>query len=393
MRHVTNHLWKLLLLVALLALLAACQPVTAPTAPAADSSEAASTEAATTEAAAAEAAAPAAGGEVTVIDTLGREITFAQPPQRIVVAGRGTYMVTGAIFAFPAAQTQVAAIEGGRFNDPTIFLPLVDPAFGDVTVLERNAGPEQIAPVNPDAIVLKTTAQELGSSLEQLGVPVVYVEMESIEQYFTDLRTMGQLLNTPERAEEIITFYQERLDRIAAGLADVAEEDKPSVLVIQYSEEGGEVSFEAPPTEWIQTRLVELAGGVPIWGEAAEAGGWATVNLEQIAAWNPDKIFVIAYQADAAATVDKLLASPEWQGLAAAQNGEIYGFPADFFTWDSPDPRWILGLEWLATKIHPERFADLDLTAEVQALFTQIYGMSNESIEANILPKLTGDLQ
>ena len=57
------------------------------------------------------------------------------------------------------AQTQMAAIEGGRFNDPTIFLPLVDPTFTDKTILERNAGPEQIAPVNPDAIVLKTSAR------------------------------------------------------------------------------------------------------------------------------------------------------------------------------------------------------------------------------------------
>ena len=372
-----HQLWKVALFVVAALLLAACRPVAAPFAPAA-----------APDAAAAE---PAADGEV-VVDTLGRSVTFAEPPQRIVIPGRGTYMVTGAMFAFPAAQTQVAAIEGGRFNDPTVFLPLVDPTFADKTILERNAGPEQIAPVNPDAIVLKTSAQELGASLEQLGVPVVYVDMESVEQYFTDLRTMGALLNTPERAEELIAYYQERLDRVAAATAAVAEEDKPGVLVIQYSEEGGEVAFEVPPAEWIQTRLVELAGGTPVWTEASESGGWGTVNLEQIAAWDPDKIFVIAYQTDAAETVELLKAAPEWQALTAAQNGEIYGFPADFFTWDSPDPRWILGLQWLAAKIHPDQFADLDILQEVRSFFTEVYGLDAASIEANILPTLTGDL-
>ena len=379
-----HHLWKVALFVVLAVMLAACGPVTAPLAPAAAPAEAVATEAAAAEA--------AAGGEVVVVDTLGRTVTFAEPPQRIVIAGRGTYMVTGAMFGFPAAQTQMAAIEGGRFNDPTIFLPLVDPTFADKTILERNAGPEQIAPVNPDAIVLKTSAQELGASLEQLGVPVVYVDMESVDQYFTDLRTMGALLNTPARAEELIAYYQERLDRVAATTADVAEEDKPSVLVIQYSEEGGEVAFEVPPAEWIQTRLVELAGGAPVWTEASESGGWGTVNLEQIAAWNPDKVFVIAYQTDAAETVELLKASPEWQALAAAQNDEIYGFPADFFTWDSPDPRWILGLQWLAAKIQPEQFADLDMMEEVRAFFAEVYGLDAESIETNVMPTLTGDL-
>jgi len=72
----------------------------------------------------------------------------------VVVAGKGTYMVTGALFAFEEAKDRLAAFEGGRYNDPANFIPLIDAKFGDIAVLERNAGPEQIAPVKPDAIVL-----------------------------------------------------------------------------------------------------------------------------------------------------------------------------------------------------------------------------------------------
>ena len=374
-----RQLWKVVLFVVLAVMVTACAPVAGPLARVAAPTEPAS-------------AAPVAGEGLVVEDALGRTITFAQPPQRVVVAGRGTYMVTGAIFAFPAAQTQVAAFEGGRFNDPTLFLPLVDPTLGEKTILERNAGPEQIAPVVPDAIVLKTTAQELGASLEQLGVPVVYVEMESAEQYFDDLTTLGQLLNTPARAQEIIDYFQVRLDAVAQGLTDLSDADKPRVLVIQYSDEGGEVAFEAPPASWIQTRLVELAGGIPVWTEAAEGGGWATVNFEQIAQWNPDKVFVIAYQRDPGEAIATLQASPEWQALAATQNGEIYGFPSDYFGWDSPDPRWILGLQWLATKLHPDRFAEVDMLEEVRSFFANIYGMDADRIEADIMPALKGDL-
>lgn len=337
--------------------------------------------------------APAATAALVVEDAVGRSVEFETPPSRIVVVGRGTYMVTGAIFTFPAAQDRVAGFEGGRFNDPANFLPFVDPSFAGKSILERNAGPEQVAPVRPDALVLKSTARdELGAALEQLGIPIVYVEMESVEQYFDDITTLGQLLDSSERAQEIIGYMQERLDRVADGLADVIEADKPSVLVIQYSDEGGEVAFEVPPASWLQTRLVELAGGVPVWTEASPGGGWATVNFEQVAQWNPDKVVVIYYQADSQEAVAALAANPEWQALAATQNGELYGFPADIFGWDSPDPRWILGLQWLATKLHPERFADLDIMAEVDSFFNEIYGMDSASIEANILPMLKGDL-
>lgn len=368
--------WFVMVFLAVASLLVACTPVSAP---------AASDTPATSDA-------PAADTFI-VTDALKRSVEFATPPARIVVVGRGTYMVTGALFTFPAAQDRVAGFEGGRFNDPATFLPFVDPNFGDKAILERNAGPEQVAPVAPDALVLKTTAQaELGASLEQLGIPIVYVEMESVEQYFNDLTTLGQLLGSPERAQAIISYMQARLDRVASGLADVAEADKLTVLVIQYSDEGGEVAFEVPPAGWLQTRLVELAGGVPVWTEASPGGGWATVNFEQIAQWNPDKVVVIYYQADPQEAIAALQANPEWQALTATQSGEIYGFPADIFGWDSPDPRWILGLQWLATKLHPDRFADLDIMAEVDSFFSEIYGMDRAAIEANILPTLKGAL-
>lgn len=330
---------------------------------------------------------------ITITDALGREVTLETLPQRVVVAGRGTYMVTGALFTFPQASERVAAYEGGRFNDPTAFLPFVDPGFEQKTALERNAGPEQIAPVKPDAIVLKTTAvDELGASLETLGIPIIYVEMESVEQYFNDIRTVGQLFGAPERAQTIIDFFQARLDRVSAALQGVDEAAKPRVLLIQYSEEGGEVAFEVPAANWLQTRQVELAGGNPVWAEAAPGGGWNTVNFEQIAQWNPDKIFVITYQSDPLEAIAKFKENPEWQALAATQNNEIYGFPSDIFGWDSPDPRWILGVTWLGQKIYPDRFADVDMMAEIEAFFTEIYGMDAASIEQNIAPALKGDL-
>lgn len=336
--------------------------------------------------------APVESGQegIVVTDALGRETTFSELPQRVVVAGRGTYMVTGAVFMFEEAQSRLAAFEGGRFNDPANFIPLVDPSFDEKIILERNAGPEQIAPVNPDAIVLKTTAQdELGAALEALGVPIVYVEMESVEQYFDDVRTLGQLFGNPERAEEIIAYFQERLDRIYSALAEVDE--KPSVLLIQYSTEGDTVAVEVPSADWLQTRQVELAGGEPVWKDAAPGGGWTTVNFEQVAQWNPDKIFVVTYQSDASEVVAELVESPEWQALDAVQNGEIYGFPEDIFGWDSPDPRWILGVTWMGTRIHPEAMADVDMLEEIRSFFEFIYGLDEETIEDSIIPTLTGD--
>lgn len=330
--------------------------------------------------------------EVSVVDALNRTITFDHPPQRIVVAGKSALTVADAAFTFSEAQERVVALGRARQNVGE-FLQYIDPTFEQKTLLEVQAGPEQIAAARPDVVLLKSyMANSLGPSLGELGIPVVYLDLETPEQYFDDLETLGQLFSNPDRAQHIQSFYRQRLDRVSLALQDL-ETSKPRVLLLQHSSQGGEVAFNVPAAAWIQTIAVEMAGGVPVWTEASLGSGWTVVNLEQIAAWNPDKLFVVDYDSDPAQVVTELAADPQWEQLQAVQSREIYGFPKDIFSWDQPDPRWILGFTWLAKHMHPDAFSDLNMMAEIYSFFGQIYRMDEEAIEQHIIPALEGDVR
>jgi iron complex transport system substrate-binding protein len=333
------------------------------------------------------------GGPVTVVDALGRTVEFSVPPQRIVVAGKSSLTIVDTLYLFPEARERLVGLVVGR-QDPGAFLSAVDPAYAAKAVLEVEAGPEQIAPLDPDAVVLRSfMAESLGRPLEQLGIPVVYVDLETPEQYFRDLGALGDLFGNGARADEIRAYYHAQMDRIEAALAGLRDGEAPRVLLLQHSAQGGEVALSVPSASWIQTAEVELAGGIPVWAEAAQGGGWTVVNLEQIAAWDPDAIFMISYGPDPAAVVEGLAADPRWQALRAVEAGRIYSFPGDIFSWDQPDPRWILGVTWLAGRLHPQRLAGLDMRAEVVQFFEAMYGMDAASIEARILANLKGDVE
>ncbi|MBN1993767.1 MAG: ABC transporter substrate-binding protein [Anaerolineae bacterium] len=330
------------------------------------------------------------GGEVMVADALGRTLIFPQQPQRFVFAGRANTLVADAFYMFPEASQRLAGIERGN-QSGNDFLAVIDPAYGDKIFLEQNVGPEQIAPLKPDVVLLKSfMAEKLGQPLEQLGISVVYVDLETPEQYDRDIAIMGQLLGNPARAREILNFYQQRVDRVRQAMAGLTAEQKPNVLLLQYSDRGGEVAFNVPPATWLQTTMTELAGGTPVWTEAAEKGGWTVVGFEQIAAWNPDQIYVINYFADPVAVVEQLKTDPKWQELKAVQNNQLYAFAKDFYSWDQPDTRWILGLQWLATKIQPERAAGIDLQEALNEFYTQMYGLDPATIQAEVTPLLKG---
>ncbi|MBL8095225.1 MAG: ABC transporter substrate-binding protein [Anaerolineales bacterium] len=333
-----------------------------------------------------------APAKIVVTDALDREVVFSELPQRVVIAGRATTLVADAFFLFPEAAERLVGFEQ-RGQSAVKFLSVVDPTFGEKTMLEQNAAPEQIAPLKPDVVILKSAmAEKLGTPLEALGIKVVYVDLETPEQFTRDITALGQLLGNPERAQEILAFFQGRVDAVSAATAGLSDDQKPRVLLLQHSEDGGEVAFNVPPEGWIQTTLVRIAGGTPVWTEAAEAGGWTIVNFEQIAAWDPDQIYIVSYNGDSDVIAAALMDDPTWQGLRAAENRQVYGFAGDFYSWDQPDPRWVLGLDWLFTWIQPELAADVDLEQAVDAFYTELYGLDEAVVAEQVLPNLYGSM-
>ena len=328
---------------------------------------------------------------IELTDALGKPLTLESLPQSIVVAGKQTPMIIDLIYLFPSAEAKIVGIEN-RSQTTTSFLDAFSPSSSLKVNLEKGAGAEQIAALNPDLVILKTTmAEEVGAGLETLGIPILYVSMESISEIETDITNIGIVLGDSERAAEIIDQYGQIRSDIE-GKIPASEEAEPEVLLLQYSEDNGEIAFEVPPVSWLQTNLVEMAGGNPIWKEAVESGGWTKVNMEQIADWNPEMIFVVNYSGDSESTVSQLLENSTWQELDAAKNGKIYGFPGDFISWDQPDSRWILGFYWLAVKINPEDFQDVDFTVVVTDFYKTFYSLDESTIQQNILPLLFGSL-
>lgn len=321
---------------------------------------------------------PVTAGAYRVTDCLGRTLIFRNIPERIVLAGRAVLLIVDAVYFFPEAPRRVAGV-GATNQGLGDFFPTLDPRSGDKARFDNSAGPEQIAGLKPDLVLLKSAMKEkLGDSLESIGIPVLYMDLESPRAFADDIRMLGDLFQDPARAAFVNRFYQMRVDGIRKRVAGTR---RPSALVVQYSERDGIAAFSVPPAGWIQTQMVEIAGGEPVWKSTAVGGGWNKVSTEQAAAWKPEHLLVVSYVIPAPQVVEALRASGGW-------SARISPFPADYHSWDQADARWILGLEWVARTLHPELFVDLDLRAEAAAFYAELYGIDRATIQATILPRL-----
>lgn len=333
------------------------------------------------------------GGAFSLTDALGRTVRFDAPPARIAIAGKASFLVADAVYMFPEASTRVVALAKAT-QGSTDFISVIDPGYATKTILDGNAGAEQVAATKPDVVVAKSSSKSsLGDPLEAIGVKVVYVDFETPEQYTRDIATLGLLFGDVERAKKLNGYFTDQAARVADAVARAGTAPTPDVLLLSYSSKNGTIAFQVPPMSYIQATEAKSAGGNPIWKGAQLGNGWTTVTLEQIAAWNPDQVYVVAYFDDPATIAAKIQADPGWQGLAAVQSKWVVGFPGDFYSWDQPDPRWALGLTWLATRVNPSLATTFSMKDEVRSFYATVYGLDQASFEAKIVPHLPADLR
>lgn len=317
---------------------------------------------------------------VKVLDCLEREVLIEKQPERIVITGRAGFMVTNASFFFSsAAKKLVTYSKNFQFRDSDSFYRMVDPFFENRTFTDHNTGIEELASLKPDLILAKDFERpRLEKSLAQLGIPVLFFNLESPDVYFKDISNLGVVFSEQGRAQKIITFFRDWQQKIFGSLKSIPAKKQPTVLHLFHSDRGGNISFSVSPAHWIQARLVKDAGGVPVWTEASIGNGWKKIGFDQIAAWDPDYIFVTSYFGNAEKTVEKLKSDPLWQLLSAGKNQQIFAFPEDFICWDQPDSRWILGLCWLTAILNPEICSLKDPMHQLFTEFFQLYGISPE---------------
>ncbi|MBT3271961.1 MAG: ABC transporter substrate-binding protein [Spirochaetales bacterium] len=327
--------------------------------------------------------------EITLTDTLGRTTSFDGTPERILLAGKAVVFVTNTLYLFPEAES---AVVGTGSTDQGLgdFFSIVDTKFESKMRFSNSAGPEQLIAAKPDVVILKSyLKRSLGDPLEILGIPVLYVDLEAPDSFYSDVAMIGALLGNPERAGNIIDYYKSKTT-LVENRTD--SKNKPTVLVLSYSARDGDTAFSVPPAHWLQTDVVEKAGGIPVWKDENRGDGWKKVNLEQVAVWDPDYIFVISYRSPALAVIEDLNDRIGLGILRAATEKHILPFPADYYSWDQPDPRWILGLLWMARTLHPESFPEMDIAEEVKYFYSELYGLEDSVIEKEILSRLQGVL-
>jgi iron complex transport system substrate-binding protein len=284
---------------------------------------------------------PEAAFPVDLTDDADRAVTIDAEPMRIVSLAPSN---TEIVCALDVCDRLVGVTD---FDD-------YPPEVADVTdvVIQTQVDVELVVDAEPDLVLAagnELTPSTVIEQLDELGLTVLVLYPESLDEVYADIELIGAALGAGEAAEAVVAGMAERVESVETAVADV---DRPVTLYEVFYAEGttytaGEGSFLAS--------LVDIAGAEPVTGDAQ-----GVIDAEGLVEADPELILLggASYDpslADPEAALETVAARAGWGELAAVESGDVVPYLEDIVT-TRPGPRIVDGLEALARAIHPDLF-------------------------------------
>ncbi len=176
---------------------------------------------------------------------------------------------------------------------------------------------------------------------------VVNLEPSVLQDVFDTIIAVGNVTGVAEKAQQVVTELQSRVDAVRTRTATIAEPDKPKVVMLEWLDPPFNAGHWTP-------ELVEYAGGIDLLGGKGQSS--TTISWNAVREANPDYLIMACCGFDIERTLqDVKLVQQEswWDQLKAVANNNVFVIDGNQY-FNRPGPRLVDSLEVLAHVLHPE---------------------------------------
>jgi len=302
--------------------------------------------------------------ERTIVDMANKTVKIPAEVNKIVVTCYGG--ATNEIVVLGAADKIIG--QPVQENFPQLIK--MDPQFKNLPDVGsfNNINVEEIIKLKPDLVVASVTSPTGNKKLEEAGIPVVTVltGRATIDGLTKEFKMMGDVLHKEKEATALSDFWNSRLKLLKDDVAKIPSEKLQNVYYMLGT------PLKTDGSAWGQ-EFITIAGGINV---AQKVDNANLISVEQLLKWNPDVMIMssnIGPTKNSFIKADDLRNNPQMRDLNAVKNNQMYQCPIGAFWWDRPSPESILGFMWLAKTLHPDTFANINLTQETKEFFQTFY--------------------
>ncbi len=304
-----------------------------------------------------------------IIDMAGRHVRVPERIERIYAAQPYTH-----VLAYMLAPDMLIGHLSLFGDDQRRFLrpeALDLPLLGGMPGSGRQVNMETVLATKPDLVLMKGNEESNTSraveKFEKLGLPVVFVDLEQIDDYPAGIEFFGRLIGREAPARRMAEYARQALAEVDHAVASIPEEKRVRVY---YAESADGLSTECDQS--FHADAIKRAGGQIVHHCLLKTHmGMEKVSLEQIIAYDPQVIVANDPRFAAMAYADA-----RWAGIKAVAGHRILSVPRTPFNWIDrpPSVMRIAGIQWLAGHFYPDAYP-VDLRRALQLFHTLFLGI------------------
>lgn len=211
--------------------------------------------------------------------------------------------------------------------------------------------------LRPDIILTQSQCEVCAVSLPEVEQAVsewtghkpriISLAPNSLADVWDDILRVAGALNVSERGVEVVRQLKNRVEQIARLTRGLSR--PPSVACIEW------LDPLMAAGNWVP-ELVELAGGLNLFGEAGKHSPW--LNWDAVREHDPEVVVILPCGFDVSRTwreMPGLANRPDWERLRAVRSGRVFIADGSQY-FNRPGPRLVESLEILAELLHPGVF-------------------------------------
>lgn len=322
-----------------------------------------------------------AGDTITITDDAGNEVKVPKTINRIVVTDILPLASVLTVFLGSADKivgihpASMSAAQSGLLGELYPNILKADTSFME----GGNLNVEALLALKPDVVFYNAGSTELGNTIRNAGLTAVGVSpskwnYDVIKTYDQWISMLSKIFPESDKSKEVSDYSRQIYDKIQKTVSGVNGKDKKKILFL-FQYDGKQMITSGK--NFFGQYWCDAVGAVNVAEGITADNSNALINMEQVYQWNPDIIFITNFTpAEPEDLYNNKIGNDNWSSIAAVKNHQVYKLPLGIYRSYTPGADTPVTLEWMAQKVYPDLFKDIDITAEVKNYYSQLYGVS-----------------
>lgn len=239
---------------------------------------------------------------------------------------------------------------------------------------------EALMALRPDVVLVNAPDRRMidmirGAGLAAFGISPSKWHYDVIETHNRWMQSLAQLFPEAKGKGELIEKKSREIAKMVADRTkDLPREERARILFIfRYDAK----SFVTSGKNFFGQYWCDAVGGINVAEGITADNSNAVIGMEEVYGYDPDVIFITNFTAALPEDIyGSKIGGDDWSPVKAVREKRVYKMPLGIYRSYTPSADTPLTLLWMAKRVYPERFKDVDLTTEVKKYYQTVFGVS-----------------